>query len=400
MLRATPQGEALTRPIPTPPGRMSQLDGLRFFAILGVLVTHEWYADPFPWIFHNLDPGHVGVRLFFVLSGFLITGILLRCRRRSEEDGDRPWVLTRRFYARRALRIYPLYYAVLAVIIFVGIQPTRLLWPWLVTYTTNIYISVHHQWIGPSGIFWTLAVEEQFYVLWPLLVLFVPRRWLIPLLAGMIALAPIYRLYASVHVPGDLLNGNTSGTFSLAVFDSLGMGALIAVLGDMDSTQTLLRRWLSRIAFPVGAIAVLVLLAIAYYHGVTANFILGETGLALVLSWIVATASRGFTGPVGQVLGWAPICFLGKISYGIYVFHAFVPTLLLWMGHRVGLEFSGEPRLLNFALVSLTTIALAAASWRLFERPINGLKRYVPYRDDRRPAPVTAETDLSPAMLP
>jgi peptidoglycan/LPS O-acetylase OafA/YrhL len=334
----TPQGEVGTPAATTERGHIPQLDALRFFAILGVIVTHEWYPDPLPWIFRDLDPGHVGVRLFFVLSGFLITGILLRCRRRAEQQGHRRSVLIRRFYARRFLRIYPLYYAVLAVIIFVGIEPTRLVWPWLVSYTTNIYISVHHQWIGDAGIFWTLAVEEQFYVLWPLLVLLVPRRWLIPLLAGMIALAPIYRLYASIHVPQDLvLNGYTSGTFTLAVFDSLGMGALIAVLADRDSTRALLNRWLNRIALPVGGTAVLVLLAIAYYRGETANFVFGETALALVLSWVVGTASRGFTGPVGGLLEWRPISYLGRISYGIYVFHAFVPILLVWIGHRFGL---------------------------------------------------------------
>jgi peptidoglycan/LPS O-acetylase OafA/YrhL len=401
MLRTTPQDEVGTPATTTERGHIPQLDALRFFAILGVIVTHDWYPRPLPWIFRDLDPGHVGVRLFFVLSGFLITGILLGCRRRAEEQGHRRSVLTRRFYARRFLRIYPLYYAVLAVIILVGIEPTRLVWPWLVSYTTNIYISVHHQWIGPAGIFWTLAVEEQFYLLWPLLVLFVPRRWLIPMLAVMIALAPIYRLYAAIHVPGDLVpNGYTSGTFTLAVFDSLGMGALIAVLADLDKTRTLLCRWLNRVALPVGAIGVLVLLAIAYYRGETANFIFGETALALVLSWVVGAASQGFTGPVGGLLEWRPICYLGKVSYGMYVFHAFVPILLLWIGHRFGLEYTGGPRLRNFVLVLVTTIAIAAASWQLFERPINDLKRHFPYRDDRRPVRAAASPELSPAAHP
>jgi len=378
-------------------GHIPQLDGLRFLAILGVLVTHEWYPEPLPWIFRDLDPGHMGVRLFFVLSGFLITGILLGCRRRAEQKGDRRPVMMRRFYARRFLRIYPLYYAVLAAIIIVGIEPTRQLWPWLASYTTNIYISVHHQWIGSAGIFWTLAVEEQFYLMWPLLVLFFPRRWLIPVLVGMISLASVYRLWASIHVPGDLvLGGYTSGTFTLAVFDSLGVGALLAVLSDMDPTGRRLRRWLNRIALPIGGCGLLVLIAIGYYHGEAANFVLGETFLALVLAWVVGTASRGFTGPAGRLLEWRPIAYLGKVSYGIYVFHAFVPSFLVWLGHRVGFQFTGQPRLLNFVLVSVTTIAVASASWQLFERPINDLKRRFPYRDDRRPS-LTETPGLSPA---
>jgi peptidoglycan/LPS O-acetylase OafA/YrhL len=375
---------------------MPQLDGLRFFAIFGVLVTHEWHADSLPWIFRGLDPGHVGVRLFFVLSGFLITGILLDCRRRAEEEGHRRSVLIRRFYARRFLRIYPLYYAVLAAIIFVGIEPTRLLWPWLLSYTTNIYISVHHQWIGAPGIFWTLAVEEQFYLLWPLLVLFVPRRWLIPLLVGMISLAPVFRLYASIHEPGDLvLNGYTSGTFTLAVLDCLGIGALLAILAQMESTRERIHRWLSVIALPVGATGSFVLLTIAYYHGEAANFVLGETFLALALAWVVGNAAQGFTGAAGRLLEWQPVSYLGRISYGIYVFHAFVPILMLWIGNRLGLAYTGYPRLLNFILVSLTSVIIAAISWQLFEGPINGLKRYFPYRDDRQPSAVPAPADLS-----
>jgi len=401
MLSPVQRHEAGIAAIKPERGHIPQLDALRFFAILGVLVTHEWYPDPLPWIFRDLDPGHMGVRLFFVLSGFLITGILLRCRRRAEELGYRRPALIRRFYARRFLRIYPLYYVVLAAIIIVGIEPTRQLWPWLASYTTNIYISVHHQWIGDAGIFWTLAVEEQFYLVWPLLVLFVPRRWLIPVLVGMISLASVYRLWASIHVPEDLtLGGYTSGTFTLAVFDSLGVGALLAILSDMDSTRLRLRRWLNRIALPVGGVGVLLLITIAYYHGETANFVLGETFLALVLAWVVGTASRGFNGSVGRLLEWRPIAYLGKVSYGIYVFHAFVPVFLVWLGHRLGFEFTGQPRLLNFVMVTLTTFAVAAVSWQLFERPINDLKRHFPYRDERRPALAPASAELSPAGQP
>jgi peptidoglycan/LPS O-acetylase OafA/YrhL len=396
MISTAPKPEAKITAVTTERGYIPQLDALRFFAILGVLVTHEWYPDPLPWIFGGLDPGHVGVRLFFVLSGFLITGILLDCRRRAEERGHRKSVLIRRFYARRSLRIYPLYYAVLAVIIVAGAAPAREVWPWLATYTTNIYIWHHQQWIGNAGIFWTLAVEEQFYLMWPLLVLFVPRRWLIPVLVGLISLAPAFRLWASIHQPADLtLNGYTSGTFTLAVFDCLGMGALLAILSQMDSTRARLHRWLNRFALPVGAVGVIVLLASHYYGGPATNFVLGETFLALVLCWLVGSASRGFTGTAGRLLEWKPFSYLGKISYGIYALHAFVPLLLIWIGHRFGREYYGAPRLVNFVIVSTVTISLAALSWKLFEGPINNLKRYFPYRDDRRPSPAPPPLDLS-----
>jgi peptidoglycan/LPS O-acetylase OafA/YrhL len=382
---------------------LPQLDALRFFAILGVLIAHTWRSNPLPWVFGGLGLGFVGVRLFFVLSGFLITGILLGCRDRAEERGDRRSVLIRRFYARRFLRIYPLYYAVLAGLIVFGIWPARQLWPWFASYTTNIYIWHHRAWIGPSGIFWTLAVEEQFYLVWPLLVLFVPKRWLIPTLVVLISSAPAFRLLTSITEPRDLTGSLfTSATFPLAALDSLGMGALLAVASHADSIGERLRRWLSYGALPIGGAVVLALLGLSYYgiHVGTAAFVLEETALALVLSWLVASAARGFRGPAGTLLEWRPITYLGKISYGIYVFHAFVPLGLAWLAQRLGGSYSDVASLNNLLLVSVSTFAVAALSWQLFERPINDLKRHFPYRDDQRLARAVPPAELSTAVAP
>jgi peptidoglycan/LPS O-acetylase OafA/YrhL len=381
---------------------MPQLDSLRFFAILGVLVLHDWHPRPLPWIFGGLDWGMIGVRLFFVLSGFLITGILLDCRRRVEQ-GHRRSALARRFYVRRFLRIYPIYYAVLGVIILAGVAQVRHLWPWLLSYTANIYIWHHQRWIGPTGIFWTLAVEEQFYLIWPLLVLFLPKRALIPVLVGMICMAPIFRLFASIREPGDMVaTGYTSGTFTLAVFDSLGMGALLAVLSALDQTRHHLRRWLTRLALPVGVVGLLALLALKYYGGSAINFVLGETALALILAWLVAGASEGFSGRIGRALEFRPLPYLGKISYGIYVFHAFVPLALVWVARRLGMRYAGVSGFTNFLLVSSVTVVIASLSWRFFERPINDLKRFFPYRDDRRAPSEPATIDVQmkvPSLL-
>src|SRR5437867_2018352 len=94
---------------------MPQLDALRFFAVLGVLITHNWGDQNLPWIFGALSLGALGVRLFFVLSGFLITGILLDCRSLAEATSENTSFFIRQFYLRRFLRIFPLYYLMLAV---------------------------------------------------------------------------------------------------------------------------------------------------------------------------------------------------------------------------------------------------------------------------------------------
>jgi len=168
---------------------MPQLDGLRFLAIAGVMIQHNWRPGPMPWIFGRLDYAETGVRLFFVLSGFLITGILLRGRAAATVAATSRLSTLRNFYVRRFLRIFPVYYATLLAVVLLDISPARQIWPWLVTYTTNIYIWHRVAWIGHLGHLWTLAVEEQFYIVWPWLVLFLPRRLLRPILGCLIVLA-------------------------------------------------------------------------------------------------------------------------------------------------------------------------------------------------------------------
>ena len=151
---------------------MPQLDSLRAFAVLAVVVHHSPLVAFVPIPF-----GAIGVRLFFVLSGFLITGILLRCRddRPDGSPGDR-WFSLRQFYIRRFLRIFPLYYFVVTCAVILNYGCARSLLPWLLTYTLNVQLAISGEWNEFSH-FWSLAVEEHFYLAWPWVVLFVPRRW-------------------------------------------------------------------------------------------------------------------------------------------------------------------------------------------------------------------------------
>jgi peptidoglycan/LPS O-acetylase OafA/YrhL len=165
---------------------MTQLDALRCFAVLAVLVAHLWRPAPSPWIFASIDWGEVGVRLFFVL-------------------------------------IFPICYLVLVVCLIFAVEPVREVWPWLFTDTTNIYIWEYTEFIPNVCHFWTLAVEAQFYLVWPLLVLFAPRRRLLPILLAVVASALAYRLYASFAYPDDIAGRvAASTTLIFGVIDSLG----------------------------------------------------------------------------------------------------------------------------------------------------------------------------------
>ena len=383
-------------------GYMSQLDALRFFAVMGVIVTHNWgpqfrvgpVGQP-PW-------GSLGVRLFFLLSGFLITGILIGCRELSDGSPRRSLFLVRQFYIRRFLRIFPIYYVVLAVVVLVGVGATPQIWPWLFSYTTNVYVWGHQTWPHAVGHFWTLAVEEQFYLVWPWLMLFFPRRWLVPTLVGLVCVAPAYRLYASFHYAADT---GTDGAFtSLAltpgVVDSLALGALLAFAMHTDHTATRVQRALRRVALPVGALGYTVFFLVGWHLGPFrhAAVALSDFTAALVFCWLVGSASKGFGGRAGRLLEWRPIAYLGRASYGIYIFHLLVPVAFGYAAARIGVGYTNAG-FVNFVATSLATFALAAVSWRFFEGPVNGLKRHFRYDTVRDAHPVTTAPPVSAAEV-
>jgi peptidoglycan/LPS O-acetylase OafA/YrhL len=367
---------------------LPQLDGLRFFAILAVMVEHNWRPSLVP---SGFSWGELGVRLFFVLSGFLITQILIRGREFAKRNIQQRLFFMRQFYIRRFLRIFPIYYLVLLAVIAADVGPSRHIWPWLFTYTTNIYIWRQLHWIGAIGHFWTLAVEEQFYLLWPALILLMPERCAVALLLTFICVAPVYRLYASFSYIADITRGDfASGTLPLAVLDSLGMGALLALAFSVDRAGDQLQRVLMRGVLPVSALGYLALLSLAHYgadrHALVA---LGQTTEALMFCCLVGSAAEGFNGILGCVLECGPIVYIGKISYGIYIFHTFVPVGLGTVARHLGMRYANSG-FLNFLVSSVLTFGIASLSWHAFEAPINRLKLKFGYTSATRAAPSVA----------
>ena len=182
----------MSAPSPSASPYMTQLDGLRCFAVFSVLVAHFCHDLPGigragPW------GGLLGVRLFFVLSGFLITQILLRERDAMRAAGVGVWTAIRPFYARRFLRIFPLYYGVLLVATALAVYPVRESLPWHLAYASNFYMAREGTWVPTVAHFWTLAMEEQFYLLWPWVVLLVRPASLPRIAIALAALAPAFR---------------------------------------------------------------------------------------------------------------------------------------------------------------------------------------------------------------
>lgn len=331
--------------------RLPQLDGLRAVAVTFVMAFHF-----VPWIDRVAPLGSIGVRLFFVLSGFLITRILLASRSSTAvaRSGHTTAAALRSFYVRRSLRIFPLFYLVLALAAAMNIGPVRSTFGWHATYLTNIYLFDRGAWHGSISHLWSLAVEEQFYLVWPWLVLLLPERRLPVTIAVMICVAPISRL---------LIGGPMNSVLPLSCVDSLGAGALLAL------PQTALQMRRIGLLLGVPLVAVSLALRSAGYLSVPFEVAL-DLGVSLTAAWIVGRAARGFGGRIGAFLTATPVVYLGTISYGLYLFHGFMPYVL---GRYVPgfVEMSWAVRAV---LLMMATLAAASCSWKLLETPFLRLK--------------------------
>ena len=362
---------------------MPQLDGLRAIAVFAVILHHFLPFTPFP-VRDFVDLGMLGVRLFFVLSGFLITGILLNCRRAIDLDVERASLVVRHFYIRRFLRIFPVYYLTLAVMALLNVPNVRDTFLWHVSYLSNVRFAAIGKFENSLAHLWSLAVEEQFYLIWPWLILFAPRRYLHGFLLATIAVAPAFRLL--VYLSGG--NDVAAETLLFGCMDSLGLGALLAYDGSAQAYAASQRR-LRTLSSRGGVLTLLVLglfYSIGTWKAAAAPMLL--LAVSLVFAWVVHGAAQGFSGPVGRLLEAGAVVYVGKISYGIYIFHNFMPVLVPRLFARLGLAYPDPSEAARQFLTLLAcTLVVATLSWHLFEAPINRLKRYFPY------SPATALAD-------
>jgi peptidoglycan/LPS O-acetylase OafA/YrhL len=223
------------------------LDGLRGVAILGVLADH--FHVPLPPLFHV---GPVGVRFFFILTGYFITLSLWKVRDAvTESPRDRNFHIGR-FYLGRLLRVGPPFYLALLVGALLGIREIYDNFFWLATFQTNTYIVHLGYWPTAISHFWSLAVQEQFYILWPVVVLILPRRWFISFMVGCMIFALGFRVICILSGANEVIRWVTL----CGCLDSFAAGALIAYLKEsrlLEKIQFLPRAGL--LAKPLSAIA-------------------------------------------------------------------------------------------------------------------------------------------------
>lgn len=350
---------------------MKQLDGLRAIAVFAVIYTH--YLPSKYWLF-NTYWGGFGVKLFFVLSGFLITGILLKCRYPS----NKKTLLfnLRQFYIRRFIRIFPLFYAILAVAFIVNIPPVRETIAWHIPYFSNVYFAIIGNLDSSISHFWSLAVEEQFYLFYPWIILLLPKRLLLPAISLLIFVGIIFRVVAP------LIGLNEVGIWVLTPgsLDILGLGSLLAYLKYENGIFKLSQKQVVN-AFALIGIALFSLFQTFKYANSDIGMFgtLENTSVALMFTWVIAQTSIGFKGIIGQILESKLMVYLGKISYGLYVIHNFMPALVWKTFHLFGITLESKP--VSIILSTIGTIVLASVSWQFFERPINNFKKNFPYKN-------------------
>lgn len=380
---------------------ISGLDGLRAIAFLMVLGYHTG----------ELEFGWAGVQFFFVLSGFLLTGILLRMK-----DILPVKEYFYKFYGRRILRIFPLYFLYLFLLSLATYKQNAISWSLLRTeIQTNVqpqlgyayfylYDFVHASVLFKNTRFlvhlWSLSLEEQFYVFWPLILFFTPkeklkRLFLLIILAGPLLRILTYLIY-SHHLFPSLLDNAYVAVYVLPFshVDAFAFGAYISTFGLPHPRKQLL---ILASATPLlgfmsqyvstGAIQ-LTSLGYEFPMFTAYKFVWGFSVLNYFFALIIHTVDR--TKFFTAILDHFILRYLGKISYGLYVYHLPVIWFLLafQLEHKLPIPFYlGQTR--TYFLVLLITVIIASVSFRLFEKPINELKdRFFPLRSGAAKSPV------------
>ena len=328
-------------------------DGLRALAVLAVFLTHR---SPL----YSTNLGAIGVLLFFVLSGFLVGGILHDQRRKMETSDTQFWPALGGFMQRRMLRIAPIYYLSIAVVAgaaLLGYQADGWRWdavPWALIYALNIYQGAIDLWVPPISHFWSLAIEMQFYLLMaPVLLLTSARRH------GPICLAIVGVAIATAAVRLAL------GSPYIAVYSdtliNFGLLALGTFMRLKSQTWRLPRAGLMTWIGAAGVLAI----ALMPHHPIPTEVLIIVALGGIASSILILAVFQAQEGLMVRLLQLPPMLYLGRISYGFYVYH-----------ELFRLKFGGEgavDNLLRFSSNLAVSLLLAAASWHFIESPLTKL---------------------------
>jgi peptidoglycan/LPS O-acetylase OafA/YrhL len=355
-------------------GYIKQLDSVRAIAVFMVIIWH-WIPRTSP--VNQFFPGPIGVNLFFVLSGFLITQILLDNRIKAKKQNASRKTILRSFYVRRVLRIFPAYYLTIFITFFTAhwleLDTTKGELFSNLTYTSNFYDYFTAHWPSATPHFWSLAVEEQFYLIWPLLMLFLPNRILLHITVLFVVLGFFSQSLITDYEFG-LLLPNTC-------FDCFGAGALLAWI--IAYKPHLLKKFFTISTVLAVLTLILFVFSVKGYFFIPQKRFLSAVWGVWIISYILLFKDKNTL--LMMLLGNRLLVSIGKVSYGIYLYHIlylFAGTLI-W--YKLVYKYFAPvaalyDRWLFLAVNFWILYLLCVMSWRFFEKPILSLKKKFGYQ--------------------
>ncbi|SKC82959.1 acyltransferase family protein [Ohtaekwangia koreensis] len=340
------------------------LDGLRAIAVLLVIISH-WVSKSH-WL-NYLPNGAIGVTIFFVLSGYLISSILFSYKDKIDADKGGVWSAIKVFYIRRSLRIFPIYYLFVLFLFFYGYTLIQDQLAYFLAYSSNILFFKRNELGGTVSHLWSLSVEEQYYLLWPILVLTVNRRftWLLIVVFILTGLS-----FQIIFVK----EGTFFGLLPFAAFDAFGFGALLAFVQryheDRISTFSKVINFVS--------LVILTWLIITQIYSlellIPAKVVMSVFSL-FVLFHLVVPSKNAISFFYQKMFTNDQLVFCGKISYGIYLYHTLIPGF----SDNYYYKIIGHSSFLShdfffFVFNIMILLMVSSLSWFIVEKPFNSLK--------------------------
>lgn len=339
------------------------LNGLRGIAVILVIISHRF---PLTHPFHTFPLGSIGVDIFFVLSGFLISRILFENIKELETENVSKTKMLKNFFFRRILRIFPIYYLTLIFLylskglIGNNFSENAL---WYFFYGANYLNYFENKWFGSLAHLWSLSVEEQFYLLWPFLLFFIfKQNKIFFALIICIAFGTIYPFFIS---------GNSS-ILTLACINAFGIGSLLAYFEILDPSNV--TKFLNTIKYILVPTLLLIIINFTIYKIPYFSNRLAVSIIAVAIISYCRYNPSGFI--VRYLLGNKILSFIGMLSYGIYLYHNLIPKYWRYGLFKLGIESSSSFNFLQFSLQTLCIIIFSYFSWICIEKPILKLKKH------------------------
>lgn len=361
-----------------------QLNGIRFIAVMLVLLDH-WLIPINPFSFL----GHLGVVIFFVLSGFLITRILFQNADECRSNFSSPLTKIIRFIYRRSLRIFPIYFLLMSIGVLFGLSNMAHVWPYLIFYLPNLYIMLKGTWLGIWDHLWSLAVEEQYYLVFPYFILFLnPKRYL-SLFVAMLSIGLGIRLgfYLFATHSTKELDWMWWYVNPFAAVDCFGLGGILAYLFHYHQAYFQSIKFLKKGLF----LSALIYIAVLYLakqasfpHDNIWSIAFERFSGASMSFFLIALSIRKDTWFLSAFLKQKWVSYLGQISYGIYLYHNLVMNYYHDSGNTLWYFLTTYLPDFHLELVNFTwykflicfviLIGLSSLSWYFIEKPINKYK--------------------------